>query len=61
MVNVGGMPEERAILILKKHIADLEEMLPALPEDDERREDLTFALAYLQNDLKLRLHRQQEA
>lgn len=55
------MPEARAILILRKHIADLEEMLPELDPDDERREDLTFALAYLQNDLKLRLHRQQEA
>lgn len=61
MIDVGGMPEERAILILRKHIADLEEMIPALAPDDERREDLAFALAYLQNDLKLRLHRQQEA
>ena len=58
MINVGGMPEARAIFILKKHIADLEEMLPELAPDDERREDLTFALAYLQNDLKLRLDRQ---
>lgn len=60
-MNVGGMPEERAILILRKHIADLEEMLPALDPDDERRDDLAFALAWLQDDLKLRLHRLQEA
>ena len=55
-MNVGGMPEARAILILRKHIADLEEMLPELPPDDERREDLAFALAWLQEDLKLRLN-----
>ena len=58
MTNVGGMPEARALLIIRKHIADLEEMLPALDPDDERREDLTFALAWLQDDLRLRLNRQ---
>lgn len=61
MTPLGGMSEERAIFIIRKHIADLEEMLPELPQDDERREDLAFALAYLQNDLKLRLLRQQQA
>ena len=57
-MNVGGMPEARAILIIRKHIADLEEMIPALAPDDERREDLAFALAWLQSDLAQRLNRQ---